>query len=608
MNGASFTQTLGYAPARPMTVPSLVPSPPAAPLSALSPLAAPSPLARLGRHDIRRADPHAAGELGRVLDVSASLAQVLLHRGLSTTDPVAARDFLAPKLADLTPPDAMLDRALAADRLARAIRAGERIAVFGDYDVDGTTSAALLADVLEALGGEVVALVASRFSGGYGFSDEALARVVDTGAKVLVTCDCGSSDHPRIAAARARGIDVLVVDHHLVPEETLPAMAFLNPHRPECGFAYKHLTSAGLALSLAAAVRVALGKKLDLRPWLDLVALGTIADVAPLDGDNRRLVRAGLGHLALEHARPGIVALRDVARVRAGTPLGAIDVAFRLAPRLNAAGRLGDPTITLELLRARTPAVARALAQQIDALNEQRKQVERAVTEAAIAQVLDVYGERPSAGIVVAAEGWHRGVVGITAARLVDRFDVPVVVIGIDDGIGHGSCRAPDGFRLFDAVSACASVLERFGGHQAAAGLTVRAPRVESLRAMFDDAVRDVSATFGVTRTETPIDLAIDGSTFTVPPARELALLEPLGAGNEEPLFGLPGVTVVRASIVSERHLKLSLRCGRTPIEAFGYDLAGRIGAAHGQIDLVGSLRPDSWRGGDAVELRITEL
>ncbi len=601
MNGTASTHTLGYPPPGPMTVPSLVPSPSAA-------LSAPSPLARLGRHSVRRADAHAAGELGRTLGVSASLAQVLLHRGLSATDPAGARDFLAPKLADLTPPDAMLDRALAADRLARAIRAGERIAVFGDYDVDGTTSAALLADVLEALGGEVVALVASRFSGGYGFSDEALARVVDTGAKVLVTCDCGSSDHPRIAAARARGIDVLVVDHHLVPEETLPAMAFLNPHRPECGFAYKHLTSAGLALSLAAAVRVALGQKLDLRPWLDLVALGTIADVAPLDGDNRRLVRAGLAQLALEHARPGILALRDVARVRAGTPLGAIDVAFRLAPRLNAAGRLGDPTITLELLRARTPAVARALAQQIDALNEQRKQVERTVTEAAIAQVLDVYGERPSAGIVVAGEGWHRGVVGITAARLVDRFDVPVVVIGIDEGIGHGSCRAPDGFRLFDAVSACASVLERFGGHQAAAGLTVRAPRVESLRAMFDDAVRDVRAKFGVTRTETPIDLAIDGSTFTVPPARELALLEPLGAGNEEPLFALPGVTVVRASVVSERHLKLSLRCGGTPIEAFGYDLADRLGAAHGQIDLVGSLRPDNWRGGDAVELRITEL
>ena len=559
---------------------------------------------------VRPADPLAAGELGRALGLSPALAQVLLHRGFGEgADQVArARDFLSPKLADLTPPDAMLDRALAADRLARAVRAGERIAIFGDYDVDGTTSAAILADVLEALGGEVCALVASRFSGGYGFSEEALARVLDTGAKLLVTCDCGSSDHPRIAAARAKGLDVIVVDHHLVPAEPLPALAFLNPHRPECGFAYKHLTSAGLAFSLGAAVRAALGKKLDLRPWLDLVALGTIADVAPLDGDNRRLVRAGLAQLALPDARPGIVALREVARVRAGTPLGAIDVAFRLAPRLNAAGRLGDPTVTLELLRARTPTLARALAAKIDLLNEERKQVERAVTEAAIAQALEVYGEHPSAGVVVAGEGWHRGVVGITAARLVERFAVPVVVVGIDDGIGHGSCRAPDGFRLFDAVSACASELERFGGHQAAAGLTVRASRVEALRASFDDAVRAVSARHGLTQTETPIDVTLDGSTFTVPAARELAMLEPLGCGNEEPLFALPGVKVLRASVVQERHLKLSLRCGRTSIEAFGFDLAGRLGAAQGQIDIVGSLRPDTWRGGDAVELRITDL
>ncbi len=561
---------------------------------------------------IRPADPLAAGELGRAIGVSATIAQVLLHRGFADDrdgqQHARARAFLDPRLAELTPPDAMRDRAEAADRLARAVRARERIAVFGDYDVDGTTSAALLADVLEALGGDVVALVASRFSGGYGFSDEALARVRDTGARLLVTCDCGSSDHPRIAAARAHGLDVIVVDHHLVPAEPLPALAFLNPQRPECGFAYKHLTSAGLALSLGAAVRSALGRTLDLRPWLDLVALGTIADVAPLDGDNRRLVRAGLAQLASADARPGVQALREVARLRPGVSLGAIDVAFRLAPRLNAAGRLGDPTITLSLLRARDPARARALAAEIDALNERRKDVERAVTEAAIAQVLEVYGERPSAGIVVAAEGWHRGVVGITAARLVDRFDVPVVVVGVDEGVGHGSCRAPEGFRLFDAVSACAASLVRFGGHQAAAGLTVRAERIEALRAGFDDAVRGLAAVHGATRTENPIDVVLDGGTFTLPPARELARLEPLGAGNEEPRFALPGVRVERATVVAARHLKLALRCGGAPLTAFGFELGARIGEARGTLDLVGTLRPDTWRGGDAVELRITSL
>jgi single-stranded-DNA-specific exonuclease len=561
---------------------------------------------------VRRADPLAAGELGRAIGVSATVAQVLMHRGFADVGDgqqhARARAFLEPRLADLTPPDAMRDRAAAADRLARAVRARERVAVFGDYDVDGTTSAAVVADILEALGGDVVALVASRFSGGYGFSEEALARVLETGARVLVTCDCGSSDHPRIASARARGIDVIVVDHHLVPAEPLPALAFLNPQRPECGFAYKHLTSAGLALSLGAAVRAALDRKLDLRPWLDLVALGTIADVAPLDGDNRRLVRAGLAQLSQGEARPGVQALREVARLRPGTTLGAMDVAFRLAPRLNAAGRLGDPSITLALLRARTVGEARALAAEIDALNERRKDVERAVTEAAIAQALAVYGERPTAGIVVAGDGWHRGVVGITAARLVDRFDVPVIAIGIEDGVGHGSCRAPEGFRLYDAVSACASSLVRFGGHHAAAGLTVRAERVEALRAGFDDAVRALAVTHGAVRTENPIDVVIDGATFVIPPARELAQLEPLGAGNEEPRFALPGARIERASVVGERHLKLALRVGRTPISAFGFDLGARLSEARGTLDLVGTLRPDSWRGGDAVELRIDSL
>ncbi|MDQ3035779.1 MAG: DHH family phosphoesterase, partial [Myxococcota bacterium] len=245
-----------------------------------------------GGWELLPGDPSAASELGSALGVSPSIAQVLLHRGLGELS--RAKEYLDPRLAGLTSPDAMVDREAAADRLARAIRCRERIAIFGDYDVDGTTSTAILAEAIEAMGGEVVALVASRFAGGYGFSAPALERVRATGAKLLVTCDCGSSDHERVEAARRAGIDVIVVDHHLVPTEPLPVIAFLNPHRPECGFPYKGLASAGLALSLAAAVRAQLGAKLDLRELLDLVALGTIADVAPLDGDNRRLVRAGL--------------------------------------------------------------------------------------------------------------------------------------------------------------------------------------------------------------------------------------------------------------------------------------------------------------------------
>jgi single-stranded-DNA-specific exonuclease len=552
--------------------------------------------------ELRSADPEAARELGRACGVGAATAQVLLHRGL--VDEARAREFLTPRLAGLTPPDGMADREVAAERIARAIRARERIAVFGDYDVDGTTSAAILADVIEALGGDVVALVASRFDGGYGFSARGLARCLDAGARLIVTCDCGSSDHERIETARRRGVDVVVVDHHLVPAEPLPALAFLNPHRPECRFPYKGLASAGLALSVGAAVRAELRAELDLRAWLDLVALGTIADCAPLDGDNRRLVRAGLKLLS-EPRRPGVIALREVARM-APALTSAVDVAYRLAPRLNAAGRLGDPSITLALLRSRTPEEARGLAARIEQLNDERKAVERRTTELAVAHVTGLYGEEPLGGIVAAGEGWHRGVVGITAARLVERFDAPVIAISIDDGIGHGSCRAPDGFPLHDAVSRCADLLDAFGGHQAACGLSVRAERIDALRAAFADACVAVAPS-GAGRTAPLADVCLDGGVFDVPRASDVLGLEPIGEANAEPVFALRGARVEQKSAVGAEgaHLKLCLRVGCRSLWAFGYDLGPRVGRLSDAVDALGYVRLDTFRGGQAVELRL---
>ncbi|UJR79782.1 Single-stranded-DNA-specific exonuclease RecJ [Sandaracinus amylolyticus] len=576
-------------------------------LSRPSCVPAPEPSKNEGKTEWRVAanDPSAAQELGRALGISPTIAQVLMHRGLQ--DPAAAREYLEPRLSGLTIPDGMIDRGAAADRLARAIRARERIAVFGDYDVDGTTSTAILCDALEQMGGDVVALVASRFAGGYGLSAPALERVRATGATLLVTCDCGSSDHPRVAAARAAGIDVIVVDHHLVPAEPLPANAFLNPHRPDCAFPYKGLSSAGLALSLAAAVRAVLGAKLDLRELLDLVALGTIADVAPLDGDNRRLVRAGLVRLA-QPTRPGLVALREQARMRAGGSLGGIDVAFRLAPRLNAAGRLGDPAITVALLRARSMVDARAHAIAIEALNDERKAITRRITEEAVAQVREVYAGRHDGGIVVASEGWHRGVVGIVAARLVDLFDAPVLAIAIEDGVGHGSGRTPAGFPLYDAIKTCRDELITFGGHQAAAGLSVRATRVDALRGAFDDACRTLRAQRGDVDTSKRIDVVLDASSYPLPRASELALLEPLGASNHEPVVAVHGARVEDAQPVGDGHLKMVVRFGGTKLRCFGWEMGASLERIGRQVDVVGTLRPDDWTGGEAVELRLTAV
>ncbi|MGH7296102.1 MAG: DHH family phosphoesterase, partial [Polyangiaceae bacterium] len=257
--------------------------------------------------------------LARELSLTRTAGAVLVARGLRGV--ADCRRFLDPRLAHLTPPDAMKDRGEAVERIARAVKASERICVFGDYDADGVTAAALLTDVLRALGGQVVTELANRFDGGYGLSAAALARVLVTGATLLVTCDCGSSDHERLEQVRRAGIDAVVIDHHRVPEDPLPALAFLNPHRPECGFEYKGLASVGLALSISAGVRAALGVELDLRSWLDLVAIGTVGDVAPLDGDNRPLVRAGLARLGAG-GRPGTRALAKIAGCTAMAPTG----------------------------------------------------------------------------------------------------------------------------------------------------------------------------------------------------------------------------------------------------------------------------------------------
>ncbi|MCC7541233.1 MAG: single-stranded-DNA-specific exonuclease RecJ, partial [Deltaproteobacteria bacterium] len=552
--------------------------------------------------DLAPQDRVAAATLGRSLGVPAAVAQVLIGRGLGESS--QASRFLHPKLADLTPPEAMIDRTAAAERLARACRSHERVTVFGDYDVDGTTSATLLSDVLAALGAEVTTLVADRFSGGYGLSEDALARVLETRPGLVVTCDCGSADHERLASLGRAGIDAIVVDHHLVPSRALPALAFLNPNRPDCGFAFKFACSAGLALSLSAAVRRELGATIDLRPWLDLVGLATVADVMPLEGDNRALVRAGLLALASPTARPGIVALRDIAGVRPGSLVCATDIAFRLAPRLNAPGRIGTAARTVALLRTRSMTQARELAAAVESDNAARKSIERAMTETAIAQVAEVYGERPRTGVVVAAEGWHRGVVGIVAARVVDRFGVPALAVAIDGETGHGSGRTPKGYKLYDAVAKCRGELIGFGGHQAALGLTVQRARIEALRAAFCDATTDVAAE-RARRVPTRAEVTVDGRIVRPPTARGVFLLEPLGLGNTEPLVVLEGAKIERTSVVGTGHLKLALRVGPYEVHAFGWSMASLAMPDPGKpVDVVGYLRPDGWRGGDTVELR----
>ncbi len=513
----------------------------------------------------------------------------------------AAERFLDPKLSGISLPDEMRGRREAVVRLARAVRSKERICVFGDYDADGVTSTALMTEALRTLGAEVIPCLANRFEGGYGVSHEAMQKILSHAPTLIVTCDCGTSDHERLRVAEQRGVDVIVIDHHRVPEESLPALAFLNPHRPDCTFPYKGLASVGLAFVLIAGLRAELGVTLDVRRWLDLVALGTIADVAPLDGDNRSLVRAGLGLLGTAR-RPGIGALAWVTQMR-GAVTGE-DVSFRYAPRINAPGRLGSPDLALRLLLERDAAAAGLLAEEIYAVCEQRKTLDRAVLAEALV-VLEDPGLARLPVIVLGKEGWHPGIVGIVAGRLASRFGKPTIVIGFDGALGRGSVRGPAGFDLYDALARCKDVLLGFGGHQAAAGVHVELSKLDALR----DSFAAVCAALGATPDGRPLPLVGDA---TLEPAdrpatvhRELTRFEPCGQSNPAPRLVLPHVRVADTRVVGQGHLALDLSTKSGPLRAFGIDLAARGPRAGMTIDVMGKLRPDTYRGDGAVELMV---
>ncbi|HTM46274.1 MAG TPA: DHHA1 domain-containing protein, partial [Polyangiaceae bacterium] len=470
---------------------------------------------------------------------------------------------------------------------------------------DGITATAIMTEILRELGGSVTPLLANRFAGGYGVSHTARERIEKTGARVLVTCDCGSSDHETLALLQAAGLDIIVIDHHLVPDRPLPALAFLNPHRPECGFAYKGLASCGLALSIGAALRSELGVNLDVKRWLDLVAIGTIADVAPLTGDNRALVRHGLQRIA-SGDRPGLRALLHSAKVELGTVLGARDVAFKLAPRLNAPGRLGAPDLTLDLLLAKDNESAFKLAEQLEDLSTERKKAQAQMLDEAMAQI-EREGYQQQAAIVVSDAKWNPGIVGIVAGRLAELYNKPVVVCGVEGGSARGSVRGPRGFRLHDAVSAVQDVLVRFGGHQAAAGLEVLPEKIADFRKRFVEECARAQAPAADESASTVI--ALDPRDELLAIVEDMDRLEPCGEGNPRPKIAIIA-QVAQARAVKGGHLKfdLQLSSGRQ-VSCFRLGDGERASSLIGvQVRAEGDIRRNNWPGGAPVELLAESL
>lgn len=516
------------------------------------------------------------------------------RRGLQTLD-------LRPKLSSLAKPDLMEDRSVVITRLVQAIRAGELIAVAGDYDVDGMTATAIMAETLRALGGRVSTFQASRFAGGYGLSDTVCDKILASGASVLLTCDFGSSDHPRLERIKSAGIDALVIDHHLVPAEPLPVLGFINPHKPTCGFEFKDLCSGGLAFNIAAGLRTALGADLDPKQFLDLAALATIADVMPLIGDNRLIVSAGLEKIR-EARRPGVRVLLEIAKLDTKFPFTGRDIAFRIAPLLNAPGRLGPPDIIVQLLMARDLGEAKELGLEVQRLAEVRRQV-TAEIQAQAEEEIEAAGWQRDAAIVVGREEWNHGIVGITAGRLTEKFGKPTVVVGSE---GRGSVRGPAGSRLHQALTECKDTLVKFGGHQAAAGCEVEFSRLEDFRVAFNAAIARQLPYPKVDKSD--LDLLADPSDSLRDILYDLNLLEPCGEGNPRPRMVIEGY-VAQAKEVKGKHLSFEIeRPGGDRLKCFKVATKGfSVRDLKGNVRVYGDLKHTSF-GHVGVECFVEEV
>jgi single-stranded-DNA-specific exonuclease len=554
-----------------------------------------------------------AAVLAAELQLDVLAGRVLWARGLRTAAEASA--FLADKLADLPDPLLMKGMPGAVERVMRALLQREKVTLWGDYDVDGVCSTALLSTFLRQLGGVVATYIPHRLEEGYGLNRAAIERIAQDGTKLLVTLDCGITSHAEIARANELGLDVVVVDHHTVPETMPPALAVLNPHQPGCTYPTRHLCAGGVTFNLCMGLRRALREQgyfanraePNLREYLDLVALATVADVVPLTGANRVLVKHGLKELTAAR-RLGVRALKDVAGLSPDEPVTAGQVGFRLGPRINAAGRLDDASVGLRLLCSSSESEARALAAELDAANAERQAIEQDILQAALAQAEEKKGRR---GLVLWGEGWHPGVVGIVASRVVERFHRPTVVLGVKDGAGKGSARSIGPFHLYDALKSCSGHLARFGGHKHAAGLTVDAASLPAFEEAFT-AVADGLLTDEDLVAQCRVDALVAPGELTEKAVEGLQALAPFGQGNPLPVLAAKGLRASPRVLSPKRpgaagHLKLTLDAAPA-VDVIGFGMADRVAVTDGPLDLAFQAEMDEWNGRRRVSLKLKDL
>jgi single-stranded-DNA-specific exonuclease len=544
--------------------------------------------------------------LAETLSLPSPLCALLTSRGLR--DPDAVRRFLQAPLSDLHPPGALRDIDRAVERIGQAIDMGEVMLVHGDYDVDGITSTALLTRTLRALGARVVPFVPHRITDGYDLSAAGVRAAREHGATLVITCDCGTTAVSPVTELNAAGVDVIITDHHL-PSAPLPdAIALLNPRRRGCEYPDKDLVAGAVTFKLALAVtRVRGGNEGFVFDMLDLVALATVADVAPLRGENRILVRHGLRRMADSNI-PGVRALLRACGLDA-KELTAGRVGFILAPRINAAGRVGSAMRALELLLTDDESEALGIARELEELNQYRQDLDRATLQSARRQ-LDAIDLDETFGIVLASDEWHPGVIGIVASRVVEETARPTVLVAVEGGVGKGSGRSIPAFDLHGALSDCQSLFVRFGGHRAAAGITIDASRIDEFAMRFNAVARGKLTRDDLSH-ELRVDLAMPLSMATEDLLDALRHCEPYGVGNPSPVFL---ATNVRAQTpprrIGETGMRVRIEDETGAVDAVAWDFAHRLADFdwRAPFDVAYRLERDEWQGRTRLQARLCDV
>ena len=556
----------------------------------------------------QKLDENECKKLSSELGLPPVIGKILINRGYS--EPEEARNFLNPSLNDLYDPFCFKDMEKGVEKIISALKENERIMIFGDYDVDGITSASLMYLVLTKLGAQVSYYLPNRLIEGYGLSEEGILEAERRGTKLIISVDCGINAVKEVDFAKKKGIDCIITDHH-EPAETLPdACAIINPKQEGETYKGKELSGVGVAFKLAQAIYRKLGQdEKELEDHLDLVALGTAADIVPLLGENRILTRYGLLQVA-KTSKPGLKSLIFISGLM-GKEIGTGQVVFILAPRINAVGRLGDAERAIKLLTTRDERLASEISRVLDEENRKRKNIDEETLEQALELIQEEVDLENDKAIILASAGWHQGVIGIVASRVAERFYRPTVMISIDGEEGKGSARSIPGFHLFEALKECEDCLLKYGGHKYAAGLSISAKEIESFKKKFKlVSSRIIKDEDLIPRLSVDAELELEEIQDEL--ISSLELFAPFGPGNLKPVFVTRGLELADdAYVVGKNHLRLKVKKNGIIMDAIGFnlgDFAKPLAMRGTKIDLAYVLELNVWNGNSKVQMRVKDL